>query len=409
MRFIEKHSKAVAVLLSVSVACPMLYGVSATENDPGWKGTGSSRYYIEQGSSKRATGLMEIDDNLYYFSGTGELQSGWQIVSNDTYYFDEDGVAVTGEQTIQGVDYNFQSDGTLKHGWSDDGTQYYDEKGFLVKNQWVQDDGNYYYFDDNGIRLTGWQELDGKTYYFLETGEKATEKAKIDDTTYYFSTDGEYVTGYEEQEDGTTLYRSTTNGKVLKNAAEEVDGVLRYFDEDGQMAKDIETEDYTVDKNGVATAIDKEKLAKEEAEKKAQEEQEAQEAAEAAQKAYEEQLAAQKAATSTSDGTTSDSSYQAIANAALAQVGVNQDCTMLATNALAAVGISYHNWPENYAVLGSWTSNPVPGDLCIYSGHIAVYIGNGQAVHGGWNGYTTVVYSVACTNTFLGYIHVNLG
>lgn len=98
--------------------------------------------------------------------------------------------------------------------------------------------------------------------------------------------------------------------------------------------------------------------------------------------------------------------YQKIADAALAQVGVNQDCTMLVTNSLKAVGINFHGAPYKYTALGEWTDTPVPGDICIYQGHVAIYIGNGQAVHGGWMGYTTVVYSVECSNPFLGYIHV---
>ncbi|WP_300919760.1 NlpC/P60 family protein, partial [uncultured Dubosiella sp.] len=97
---------------------------------------------------------------------------------------------------------------------------------------------------------------------------------------------------------------------------------------------------------------------------------------------------------------------QAIANAALAQVGMTQDCTRLASNALAAVGISFHGWPEDYAVLGSWTSDPQPGDLIIYSGHIAVYIGNGQAVHGGWLGSQTVVAGIDCERALIGFIRV---
>jgi cell wall-associated NlpC family hydrolase len=44
-------------------------------------------------------------------------------------------------------------------------------------------------------------------------------------------------------------------------------------------------------------------------------------------------------------------------------------------------------------------TNAVPGDLIYYQNggmglaHIAVYIGNGQAVHGGWNGNQTVIFS----------------
>jgi hypothetical protein len=100
-----------------------------------------------------------------------------------------------------------------------------------------------------------------------------------------------------------------------------------------------------------------------------------------------------------------------IAAAALAQLGVNQDCTALATNALAAAGIHHHGWPASYMALGTITSNPVPGDLIYYGNggmgmaHIAVYIGNGQAVHGGWNGGTTAIFS-ANVGSGPVYIHV---
>lgn len=97
----------------------------------------------------------------------------------------------------------------------------------------------------------------------------------------------------------------------------------------------------------------------------------------------------------------STSRGSAIANAAKAQIGVNQDCTMLATNSLKAVGINFHGWPKEYLQLGQVISanEAKPGDLIYYASngmgqsHIAVYIGNGQAIHGGWNGYTTVQFS----------------
>ncbi len=98
--------------------------------------------------------------------------------------------------------------------------------------------------------------------------------------------------------------------------------------------------------------------------------------------------------------------YQKIANAAIAQIGVNQDCTMLVTNSLAAVGINFHGWPTDYLSLGDLTNDPVPGDICVYQGHVAIYIGNGRAIHGGWLGYTTVESSVSCSNAFIGYVHV---
>jgi cell wall-associated NlpC family hydrolase len=89
----------------------------------------------------------------------------------------------------------------------------------------------------------------------------------------------------------------------------------------------------------------------------------------------------------------------AIAAAAYAQLGVAQDCTRLATNALATVGIHHHGWPASYMSLGTIVSDPQPGDLIYYSNagagvpHIAVYVGGGKAVHGGWNGGTTSLQS----------------
>ncbi|MCX6499271.1 MAG: NlpC/P60 family protein [Arthrobacter sp.] len=103
-----------------------------------------------------------------------------------------------------------------------------------------------------------------------------------------------------------------------------------------------------------------------------------------------------------------------IAAAAYAQMGVSQDCTMLVTNALAAVGINYHGWPAGYLSLGRTVSaaEAQPGDLAYYQNggmgmaHIAVYVGNGMAVHGGWNGGTTALYSV---NVGSGPVFIRVG
>jgi peptidoglycan DL-endopeptidase CwlO len=104
----------------------------------------------------------------------------------------------------------------------------------------------------------------------------------------------------------------------------------------------------------------------------------------------------------------------AIAAAAYAQLGVSQDCTALATNALAAVGVHYHGWPAGYLSLGRTVSaaEARPGDLAYYQNggmglaHIAVYVGNGQAVHGGWNGGTTALFSV---NVGSGPVFIRVG
>lgn len=103
-----------------------------------------------------------------------------------------------------------------------------------------------------------------------------------------------------------------------------------------------------------------------------------------------------------------------IAAAAYAQLGVGQDCTALATNSLAAAGINYHGWPAGYLSLGRTVSASaaLPGDLAYYANggsglaHIAVYVGGGKAVHGGWNGGTTSLQSV---NVGSGPVFIRVG
>ena len=103
----------------------------------------------------------------------------------------------------------------------------------------------------------------------------------------------------------------------------------------------------------------------------------------------------------TNSKASSSSKGAAIYQAALSQVGEIQDCTMLVTNALKSVGINYHDWPAGYMSLGTIVpaSEAQPGDLIYYANggmglaHIAVYAGNGQAIHGGWLGNQTVVNS----------------
>ena len=116
-------------------------------------------------------------------------------------------------------------------------------------------------------------------------------------------------------------------------------------------------------------------------------------------------VAAKPAATPAPAATTqvaSSNKGAAIYQAAMAQLGRIQDCTMLVTNSLKAVGINFHDWPAGYMSLGTVVpaSQAQPGDLVYYANgglgfaHIAVYAGNGQAIHGGWNGNQTVVNSV---------------
>jgi peptidoglycan DL-endopeptidase CwlO len=101
-----------------------------------------------------------------------------------------------------------------------------------------------------------------------------------------------------------------------------------------------------------------------------------------------------------------------IAAAAIAQVGIEQDCTSLVSNSLLAVGIKFHGWPADYMnKLGTVTTSPTVGDIIYYRDggtgvpHVAIFIGNGLAVHGGWEGHTTKIFSVNVGSGPI-YVHV---
>ena len=101
-----------------------------------------------------------------------------------------------------------------------------------------------------------------------------------------------------------------------------------------------------------------------------------------------------------------------LVSSAYGQVGISQDCTAMVEKALRAAGKSVGDLaPAQFLSYGTQVSTPQPGDLLYYSdggagvAHIAIYVGNGQAVHGGWTGYTT---ALASADVGSGYVAIRV-
>lgn len=144
---------------------------------------------------------------------------------------------------------------------------------------------------------------------------------------------------------------------------------------------------------------------KEAAARKAAEEQAAKEQA-AAQAAQAQSAAASRSQARTSlsyadTGAGVSAGAAASIDRAYSLIGSAMDCTALVSAALAARGISFHGWPEQYAnVPGGYVvtdGSLQPGDILIYKytngtnggahyDHVGLYVGGGKAIHGGWTG-----------------------
>ena len=81
---------------------------------------------------------------------------------------------------------------------------------------------------------------------------------------------------------------------------------------------------------------------------------------------------------------------------AYGQIGTMQDCTAMVEKALRSVGKTVGDLaPSQFFQFGSVVSTPAPGDLVISAGHVAIYVGNGQVISGGFNNMQTALHNLS--------------
>ena len=257
------------------------------------------------------------------------------------------------------------------------------------------------YVNEDKTVAKGWQEIEGKSYYFSEDGtvnSSKTEKA----TTASVSSN---ITG-EVKETVATASQEAVKEETEQKAAEVVETPVTTT----ETTDTTETPAETPAPEQTETPAPEQTVtpAPEQTETPAPE-QNVTPAPEQTTPAPEVQAPAETPATSTLG--------QRISAEAQKLVGVTDGlwCTQVVQQALANAGVSdaYQLWPDQYAgQYGYYTNDPQEGDLLYYNNggrgvdHIAIYIGNGQAVHGNYEGKTVIASAYLSTAASPQFIRV---
>ena len=302
--------------------------------------------------------------------------------------------------------------------------------------------GDRYVNEDKAV-AKGWQEIEGKSYYFSEDGTVNSSKTE-EATTASVSSN---ITG-EVKETVATASQEAVKEETEQKAAEVVETPVTTTETPAETPAPEQTETSAPEQNvtpapeqtetpapeqNVTPAPEQTETpapeqnvtpAPEQTETPAPEqnvapapeqtetpapEQNVAPAPEQTTPAPEVQAPAETPATSTLG--------QRIAAEAQKLVGVTDGlwCTQVVQQALANAGVSdaYQLWPDQYAgQYGYYTNDPQVGDLLYYNNggrgvdHIAIYIGNGQAVHGNYEGKTVIASAYLSTAASPQFIRV---
>ena len=250
------------------------------------------------------------------------------------------------------------------------------------------------YVNEDKTVAKGWQEIEGKSYYFSENGtvnSSKTEKA----TTASVSSN---ITG-EVKETVATASQEAVKEVVEEKAAEVVETPAETTETPAETPAPEQTESPAPEQTVTPAPEQTETPAPEQTVTPAPE----------------------QTVTPAPEQTTAPTATtlgQRISAEAQKLVGVTDGlwCTQVVQQALANAGVSdaYQLWPDQYCgQYGYYTDSPAEGDLIYYNNggrgvdHIAIYIGNGQAVHGNYDGKTVIA---SATSQYLAspqYIRVN--
>ena len=260
--------------------------------------------------------------------------------------------------------------------------------------------GNRYVNEDKTV-AKGWQEIEGKSYYFSEDGTVNSSKTE-EATTASVSSN---ITG-EVKETVATASQEAVKEETEQKAEEVVETPVTTTEATDTTETPAET---TAPEQTETPAPEQTVTPAPEQTETPSPDHNVTPAPEQTTPAPEVQAPAETPATS--------SLGQRISAEAQKLVGVTDGlwCTQVVQQALANAGVSdaYQLWPDQYAgQYGYYTNDPQEGDLLYYNNggrgvdHIAIYIGNGQAVHGNYEGKTVIASAYLSTAASPQFIRV---
>ena len=281
------------------------------------------------------------------------------------------------------------------------------------------------YVNEDKTVAKGWQEIEGKSYYFSEDGTVNSSKTE-EATTASVSSN---ITG-EVKETVATASQEAVKEETEQKVEEVVETPVTTTETPAETPAPEQTETPAPEQTVTPAPEQTETPAPEQTVTPAPEQTETPAPEQTVTPAPEqtETPAPEQTVTPAPEQTETPAPEQTVTPAAstLGQrisaeaqklVGVTDGlwCTQVVQQALANAGVSdaYQLWPDQYAgQYGYYTNDPQEGDLLYYNNggrgvdHIAIYIGNGQAVHGNYEGKTVIASAYLSTAASPQFIRV---
>ena len=254
------------------------------------------------------------------------------------------------------------------------------------------------YVNEDKTVAKGWQEIEGKSYYFSEDGTVNSSKTENATTASVSSN----ITG-EVKETVTTasqeaVKQETEEKAVVDEAPVQTEEVKT---DTTETTTDTTTDTTDTTETPEAPAAPVETPSVDTTTQTPEQDPTPAPEAPAAPEQTPAPAPAPEGTVTPAPEQTASSLGDRISSSAQELVGVTDGlwCTQVVQQALANAGVSdaYQLWPDQYqGVYGYYTDSPLAGDWIYYNNggrgvdHIAIYIGNGQAVHGNYNGKTVI-------------------